>query len=122
VTAWFGEPWPSAELPASICENPAQRVPTPVGEPCLHCGEEISSGDRGVLQQALNLGPDGRPISLVGALHIECLMRMTVGGPGHLLGVCSCGDGPGCDPDMGMSPREAALRTWNWIQDEGEIR
>lgn len=116
---WFGEPWPSAALPSPVCSDPAARRPTPVGMPCLHCADEISSGDRGVLQQALSLGPTGEPVSMNGPVHIECLMRMVVGGPAHLLGLCSCAEGPGCDPDMGLSPREAARKTWEWIQEKG---
>jgi len=117
MSVWFGEPWPSAALPSPVCENPAQRVPTPVGEPCLHCGEEISSADRGVLQHYVDLGPDGKPVAKVVPIHIECLLRMTLGGPGHLMGLCSCADGPGCDPDMGLAPREAALKVWEWVEE-----
>lgn len=118
MSAWFGEPWPSAARPSPVCEDPAERVETPVGTPCFNCREEISSGDRGVLQPYVSL-VDGETVARPGFIHIECLMRMTVGGPAHLLGLCSCADGPGCDPDMGLSPREAALKVWEWIQAKG---
>jgi hypothetical protein len=115
---WFGEPWPSAELPSPVCSNPADRVQTPVGESCLHCGEEIASGDRGVVIPYVDW--DVGPVTRTSPVHIECHLRSVLGGPGHLLGLCSCGGG-GCDPDMGMTPREAALRVWDWVQDEGTV-
>ena len=115
MSIWFGEPWPSPELPAPICEDPAMRVATPVGERCLHCAEEISSGDQGVMQTYVDL-IDGHPQGRVAPLHKECSLRTGLGGPAHLLGVCTC-QGGDCDPDMGMSARNAARVVWAWVMD-----
>ena len=106
---WFGEPWPSAETRAPVCGSDAEQVSTPVGDACLHCDEEIADGDRGTLMPYL--GPTGsgaRPV------HVECLGRMTLGGPAHLMGLCACHgtDGDVGDPDLGLSPRAAALLVW----------
>lgn len=50
MTKWFGEPWPSAELRAPVCEDDADRVPPPPpGEECVLCGRGFKPGARGVL-------------------------------------------------------------------------
>lgn len=106
---WFGDPWPSADYRAPVCEDDADRVPAPIGETCLHCREGITGEDRGILMPYLDV--DGRH---VGPVHAECLLRMTLGGPAHLMGLCRCHGGPGDvdDPDLGMSAREAARLVW----------
>jgi hypothetical protein len=46
---WFGEPWPSAELRAAVCEDDTLRVPPPLpGELCVLCDEGFQSGAQGV--------------------------------------------------------------------------
>lgn len=112
MSAWFGEPWPDGREPASVCEDPGNRVPTPIGALCLHCREEIIEGDRGVLSPAVEMAGDGILMVKTLPIHIECLLRMTLGGPAHLLGRCSCTGGD-CDPDMGLSPRESARLVWS---------
>ena len=103
---WFGEPWPSAEVRAPICEDDADRIPTPVGEPCLWCMEPIEDGDQGEAMPALR--EDGWTTSYG---HRECLFRQVVGGPAHIGGTCTCQGG--CDdPDLGMTPREAGRWVW----------
>lgn len=115
MTAWFGEPWPDdwrENGPAPVCENPAQRVPTPVGAICLHCTEPVAEGDRGILMPAVDMGPDGKPQMTILPAHAECQLRMGAGGPAHWLGNCTCSGGH-CDPDLGMPPREAARWVWD---------
>lgn len=126
MSAWFGDPWPSAATPAPVCEEPASRVPTPVGAPCLHCAEEVVEGDRGVLMPAVLMGEDGRLVTKIEPVHAECMVRMSTGGPAHLLGRCGChrlGDrDAACEPDMGMTPRAAARWVWDYLYAHGEIR
>lgn len=110
---WFGEPWPSETVRAPVCEDDALRIPTPVGERCTWCDEEIVEGDRGEsMWVAHGLG---QPPS-VGYAHMECLFRQVVGGPAHLGGGhcrhCGGPDDP-ADPDLGMSAREAAKAVWS---------
>lgn len=112
MSAWFGDPWPDARNPAPVCAEPASRVPTPVGAACLHCREEVVDGDRGSLMPAVDIGPEGTPVAKIMPIHAECLLRMTVGGPAHVGGTCSCVLGGDCDPDMGMGAREAARWVW----------
>jgi hypothetical protein len=86
---WFGEPWPSRESPAPICDDDAFRVETPVGKRCLHCPDLIVEGERGVVMATDPLGnewwtmeiqQDGDEFRLpVVAAHIDCLMRATLG-------------------------------------------
>ncbi len=39
---WFGDPWNRAGCPS------AERTEAPVGVRCLHCGEAVALGDRGL--------------------------------------------------------------------------
>lgn len=104
---WFGEPWPSPNYRAPICEDDSQRIMVPFGDECLYCQEVIELTDRGIVMPYVDA--DMRVHRC--PCHAECFLRQTLGGPAHLLGECSC-NGGGCDPDMGMSPREAALLVW----------
>lgn len=45
---WFGEPWPSAERRAPVCEDDGDRMPVPVGSRCAYCEKDIEPDDRGV--------------------------------------------------------------------------
>lgn len=117
MSRWWGEPWPSEHLRAPVCEDDALRVPVPVGEPCLWCEEAIKSGDRGEETAFV----DRMSVLRIGQFHIECAMRQALGGPAHLLGCCLCCGGDQ-DPDLGMSPREAALWVWEWVQENGVLR
>ena len=103
---WFGSPWPTELDRAPICEENAMRVATPVGQSCLWCSEPIEEDDRGVMMPYVSKGESGlKPV------HIECNFRQGVGGPAHILGRCTCSGGE-CDPDMGMTPREASRWVW----------
>lgn len=75
MTLWFGEPWPSAELRAPVCEYESDHVRTPVGQSCLFCEQSIILGDRGIVVAQLNPGP-----SMTGAIHLDCLLpRIGIG-------------------------------------------
>lgn len=88
---WFGEPWPDAENPAPICDDPVYRVDTPIGRRCLYCPDPIRARERGILMATSWESDDGFPIwaqdpedraptpRWVVAVHIDCLMRATVG-------------------------------------------
>lgn len=43
MTRFFGEPWDAPMV------DDGHQVPTPVGEPCLHCGQAIVDGDQGFI-------------------------------------------------------------------------
>jgi hypothetical protein len=109
---WWGDPWPSEELRAPICMDDAERVPTPVGEPCLWCSELIVEGDRGEVMPYVKLNDDAAPSIVDAYMHVECVFRQGVGGPAHVQGTCTCQGGHD-DPDLGMSEREAALWVWD---------
>lgn len=118
---WFGEPWPEPARRAAACADDRLRVPTPAGQPCLWCAEDVVDGDRGQLLPVAELDDHGRPVALVRPIHAECLLRSVLGGPGHLLGTCGChGDGfTTDDPDLGYTPREAARWVWDWVREHG---
>lgn len=97
---YFGEKW---DAPAT---DEVEQEPTPVGVPCLDCGEPIIEGDRGFLMQCCDVdGWSVRPI------HRECQFRNVMGGWGHhtdhdyWCGVMH-------DPDGGLGRRESSLRVW----------
>jgi hypothetical protein len=110
---WFGEPWPSAELRAPICEDDSLRIPVPVGAQCLWCSELIEEGDRG--EEIGHLEEGWR------YAHRECCFRQVVGGPGHIQRRCTCCGGTE-DPDLDMTPRQAALWVWHWYDQSPTTR
>lgn len=105
---YFGERWPS-----SVCDV-LEPGPTPVGEPCLFCGEAIVEGDRGCWVQAVHMGPGG-PDPCWHPTHRECQVRELLGGLPHLQKRCSCFGGPGyTEAEKGMTAREEALAVWEF--------
>ena len=105
---WFGEPWPSAELRAPICEDDAQRVLVPVGRPCVHCDEEIVSGDRGEVYGG------GQPA------HAECGLRNILGNHIHVRGDCpALGE---CNRMSTLTYRQEALKVWAYVIDRACLR
>ena len=78
---WFGEPWPSPERRAPVCEDDAKRMEVPAGEPCSgQCGRLIETSDRGVAIPFLTGGPNWTPIQMDETyFHAKCFLRMVVG-------------------------------------------
>jgi hypothetical protein len=113
VNNWFGEPWPSPDRRAAVCADDRKRIPIPVGEECLWCDETIEDGDRGESMVAVAAEPNGKVMGRLRYAHAECMLRQVVGGPAHLLGKCTC------QVDLGMTRREAARWTWDWVQQHG---
>lgn len=81
MTQFFGERW---DAPRADNASP---VPTPVGEPCLHCREPIEDGDRGLLMPYVTDIVDGKPIGGTEPVHMECDLR-TLGNVYHYGGQC----------------------------------
>lgn len=82
---WFGEPWPTTELRAPVCEDDAYRVVVPIGKPCLACEKPIKLGDQGIVTAASQgikgsfvLGEDIYHRT-VAAYHLECFLRSILG-------------------------------------------
>src|SRR5438445_7918989 len=75
MNQWFGEPWPRGDHRADVCSDDRFRIPTPVGKPCMNCGEEILDGDRGIAFPGAIMGPsihvDPTPLYM----HLECQLR-----------------------------------------------
>lgn len=95
---WFGKAY------GCPYESDIPHAPTPVGEPCAHCGEAIAADDTGLITGYISgSGWTDKP------LHYECHMRQIVGGLNHQLGKCTCcGGTKPADPE-GMSKRAAAI-------------
>lgn len=106
---YFGENWRVPML------DRAEQVPTPVGEKCLYCLEEIKEGDRGCMRVHVDIDRQTH----VSPAHRECELRAVVGGVNHLKGTCKCGGGPDNPDPSGVSRREAAQLTWDWVQEHG---
>lgn len=117
---WFGEPWPSADLRAPVCEEEGWRVPVPVGSSCLLCEEPIEAADRGVITVAIEAGPDGEPFGRLAAAHIECWIRQTSGPLAHLERRCPCFGGIDHETP-GLTRRQEALAVMAWIYEHGSI-
>jgi hypothetical protein len=83
---WFGEPWPSDEFRAGVCEEDELRVDPPAGERCVACSELFTDHDRGVATPcsgrvwgAFNLASH-RGGGRVCGYHLSCWLRLVVGG------------------------------------------
>lgn len=89
-------------------------VPTPVGQPCLWCGEPIAEGDQGQVMPVVQ--GDGRGAVLRPA-HRECVLRSVMGSVAHMEGRCSCfgGDDPD-DVDGGSGWRREGLALDAWLR------
>lgn len=84
---WFGAHY------GRFYQDESAPGPTPVGQPCIHCGELIEAGDDGFLEPVF---------------HFDCKVRRVIGGVNHILRKCSCcGGSEPPDPD-GMTKRQAA--------------
>jgi hypothetical protein len=69
---WFGEPWPSADCRAPVCEDDADRVPPPPpGEECLLCGEGFAPDAQGVRMPHLMADRHAEDRYT----HIQCLIK-----------------------------------------------
>lgn len=108
---YFGLAWASG-----ICDD-GEQVVTPVGDPCLLCGEPIEDNDQGTFMfDAADVmrgtAPTMRPA------HRECSLRSVLGGIGHLEDHHHWCQHEG-DPDGGRSYRQSALEVWSWVMHGG---
>lgn len=73
---WFGEPWPTPEQRAPICEDPLYRIETPVPPArCVQCGQMFIPSDQGVRISFLSEDPTQE----WAYYHIRCFMEMVLG-------------------------------------------
>lgn len=113
---WFGTPWRSY-----VCYGTDGRLLTearkavPVGEPCLHCTEEITEDDSGKATPYVR----GNGDTETRHVHKECLMRMAVGSMAHLLRRCTCFGGEAPENPAGLTLRQEALAVWEWVEEHG---
>ena len=96
---YFGEAW----NPNIAKFHP--QAPTPLGQACSSCGEEIASGDSGFV------------LSSNGPIHLECFLRHLYGSVGHQGKRCSCYGGSEEDPH-GMTKRQAAIAAVEHYQSQ----
>jgi hypothetical protein len=100
VNKYFGEPWDAPFI------ADAQRVATPVGEPCIICQEPIVAGEQGMVTPLIHSGEDGTLRSRPAANHRGCSLLSTIG---HMAGTCMCRPGLG-------SVRQRGLATVAWLE------
>jgi hypothetical protein len=85
------------------------RTATPVGEKCMHCGEEIAPGDAGYYL------PHVEPhMTIERPWHRACFLRGIIGSVAHQEKRCSCYGGT-MEDDPTLTTRqaaEAAFRHW----------
>lgn len=88
------------------------RVPTPVGQPCLHCDEEVAADESGVVTKFYD-GKEDKEVPM----HRECVLRSIFGSVGHQERRCSCFGGDYDDPP-GMTRRQAAKAAAALVKNE----
>lgn len=84
---WFGEPWPSEEERAPICDDDAYRVDVPVGQTCVGCEREIEASDQGIVMASSpelpltwTIWKWGDPVAVcVCGYHRECFLLSVLG-------------------------------------------
>lgn len=86
-------------------------VPTPVGQICADCKEEIMAGDWGsMIPWMLDEG------SMVKPTHGECLVRSVMGGIEHLTAPPDHRPGT-CYDGSTLTRRESAVQAYRWLQE-----
>ena len=110
---WFGEPWR-----LDIC-RPEARIEVPVGARCGHCQERLLAGEQGVLLPYSN-GIAGSRL----AYHLDCSLRLVIGGLNHLQCRCACYRCKGTEPPdpPEMTVKEAARQAvlyWELLMHSG---
>lgn len=83
---FFGEPWPTADERAPICEDDAYRVDVPVGHRCIRCEKGFDVADRGIMTAATPDLPLTWTTTKIGGLprtvcayHLGCFLIETLG-------------------------------------------
>lgn len=84
-------------------------IPTPVGERCMHCREQIAEGDNGAVM------PFGHFVQ-----HRECSLRSVMGGIGHHIDHARYCAGE-FGTDAGLSYRRSALLVWQLLIERKRI-
>ena len=115
---YFGKYWG-----APVCDS-CQHTETPVGQICFWCEESIGESDRGFLvpHASWKYMAGQEKIPPVQSIHLECMIRMTVGSLGHLRKTCSCYGGNEEDPPN-MTKREAAIAAYReFSENEGTAK
>ena len=104
-TRWFGAPWPSTDRRAPVCEDDAQRVPTPLNEDCMMCGHPIRPDDSGCSMP--HLSESGAEWKYT---HRVCMLRMSLGCSAHLRGEAH---------DESLDYYQDALLVEAWLAEHG---
>lgn len=77
---WFGEPWPSPERRAPVCEDDADRIDVPVGKPCERCQRVFEPADRGVAIPFVTRGLDWGTAQVQETYHhAKCFLATVLG-------------------------------------------
>lgn len=66
---WFGTSW------RAPCCDPNGHVPTPVGQPCMHCREPIKLGDQGLIHTVVHEVREGQARFTREPTHLDCYLR-----------------------------------------------
>lgn len=69
MVKFFNDGNPDTWRPPSFPNHDPERVPIPVGEPCLYCGVLFKDGDAGVVMPHMGETVSDKP------WHIQCLRK-----------------------------------------------
>lgn len=78
----------------------------PIGQPCLWCSDPIGPDESGFTIEAKPIPHDYFADT---AWHVECHLRMLVGGANHQARLCACYGGTLPADPVDLTPREAAI-------------
>lgn len=110
-TRWWGEPWPSREQRSPVCSQDELRIPTPVGEQCVFCREDVEADDQGMSFPAYRHAATGTTMLDPAHAHSECMLRTVMGCAGHLTGA-----GHTCtEQGSGLAYRAEGRRVQDWL-------
>jgi hypothetical protein len=82
---WFGDPWPSEEHRAAVCESDADLTLVPLGHTCIECTKPFKESDRGVITVCSPRIWGGFDLMVLGntirvcAYHLSCWLSLVVG-------------------------------------------
>lgn len=83
---FFGDPWPSEEKRAGVCDDDTYRVDPPVNSRCIECDFQITEDSRGVITAcspriwgSWDLVFDGYAHKVC-SYHLSCFLKIVVGG------------------------------------------
>jgi hypothetical protein len=109
---YFGRPWGPA------CDDPARMIDTPIGWPCMYCGELTAAGDDGIIMvEVIDVADPGAAesdvLARLVAQHRECFLHSVLGTPACRVGTCTCATEP---PERRRQHARETVAFWDAVR------